>query len=216
MTLSRRLRKALSEQNWLTAIKYRRNKYELKRDIAGYMKRDLDDLGILAAKAPEDMLEDVYTPEKISVFVAALLQEEQTQNRIKELVDKVNNLRKPIIDIQTKLDADRKMNKLSASDRLQLETELKRLEMEGSWRQVDEELDQLIRSVDVRRTRIARLLINHAMRYLIDQYMKVEREIPILNKVTNSMLEAQELAGSIVNKIVAAQVESNNDKKILK
>ena len=49
---------------------------------------------------------------------------------------------------------------------------------------------------------IAKILIDHGIRYLVDQYSNVEEQLPIRNKIIESMLETQELANSIVNKVI--------------
>jgi hypothetical protein len=76
MTLDKKLRESLKRQNWLAATKHRRNRYELVSDYKKYMKRDLQDLTILASKAPDDMLEEVFTADKVSEFLSVLLERE--------------------------------------------------------------------------------------------------------------------------------------------
>jgi hypothetical protein len=76
MTLDKKLRESLKRQNWLAATKHRRNRYELLSDYKKYMKRDLQDLTILASKAPNDILEEVFTADKVSEFLSVLLQRE--------------------------------------------------------------------------------------------------------------------------------------------
>ncbi|MBN1646297.1 hypothetical protein JW868_04630, partial [Candidatus Woesearchaeota archaeon] len=90
------------------------------------MKRDLQDLTILASKAPDDMLEEVFTADKVSEFLSALLQREQHAGHVRQLADKVNAMRKPIYEIQAKLNDSNV--KLSTSQRQKLEEELKRLD----------------------------------------------------------------------------------------
>jgi hypothetical protein len=202
MTLDKKLRESLKRQNWLAATKYRRNRYELVSDYKKYMKRDLQDLTILASKAPEDMLEEVFTPDKVGEFLSALLQMEQHADHVKQLVDKVNTIRKPIYEIQAKLNDSK--TKLSAGQRQKLEEELKRLDAEIPWRQADEELRRAIDEINVRRAKLANLMVAYGVRYLIDQYTNVEQELPIHKLVTQSLLQAEQLAGSIVGKIEAS------------
>jgi hypothetical protein len=66
---------------------------------------------------------------------------------------------------------------------------------------LDEELGRLNRQADLRRARIARVILEHSMRYLIDQYANLEQELPIRKTVTTTMLQSLQLAGSIVNKV---------------
>jgi hypothetical protein len=209
MTLDRRLRESLKKQNWLAAIKHRRNKYELVSDYKKYMKRDLQDLIILASKAPEDMLKEVFTSDKVSEFLSALLQREQHAEHVRQLVDKVNAMRKPIYEIRAKLNDSNV--KLSAGKRQKLEEELKRLDAEIPWRQADEELRGAIEDIDVRRTNLANLMVAYGVRYLIDQYTNVEQELPIHKLVTQSLLQAEQLAGSIVGKIETAAAARSGD-----
>src|SRR5215211_6872731 len=100
MTLRGRLRERLKEQNWREATKYRCNQSEVRKDIQGYMKRDLSDLALLADKSPDEMLQEVFTPDRISEFIGAVLHRQQDQAARKELADRINSLRQPITDIQ--------------------------------------------------------------------------------------------------------------------
>jgi hypothetical protein len=211
MTLDKMLRDSLKKQSWLEATRYRRNKYEVKSDYEKYIKRDLRDLAILASKIPDDMLDETFTPDSINELVAAIFNRRERRKRIEELANRVNQLREPINKIESKLN-DKRL-KLSPEKRNRLQEERKQLDEKIPWRQVDDELRKLIRSIDERRAKIAKVLIDHGIRYLIDQYVNVEEELPIRKRITNSMLEAEELASSIVNKVIAAQVESNNNRK---
>lgn len=207
MTIDRRLRKHLLKHNWLEATKHRRNKYEVKRDYIGYIKRDLQDLAILASKIPNDMLKETFTPDRVNELVAAIFNTEGTRKHIEELANRVHQLREPIHKIESKLND--KSFKLSSEERDILEEKRKQPDEKIPWREADDDLRKLIRSTDERRARIAKVLIDHGTRYLIDQYASVEEELPIVRKITNSMLESHELAGSIVNKIIAANMENN-------
>ena len=200
MTLRNSLRNRLQEQNWLDAISRLKNKYEVRSDIMRYIRRDLQDLALLASKVPEDMLEETFTPNNVNELVAAILNTTVTRKQIVELVNKVTDMRTPIKEIENKLNDS--TLKLSLVERDKLEKKLKELDEEIPWRDVDDELRRLIRSVDERRTMIAKILIDHGIRYLVDQYSNVEEQLPIRNKIIESMLETQELANSIVNKVI--------------
>jgi hypothetical protein len=209
MTLEKGFRERLKRQTWLAANKHRRNKYEVVSDYRRYMMRDLQDLTILAAKAPENLLEDVFTPERVSQFLGSLLQRNQERERISELVDKVNALRKPIIDLEAKLND--KTAKLSSRDRQTLQEELSRLDREIPWWQADEELKREIEHLDVRRAHLANLMVQYGTRYLIDKYANLEQELPIRSLAVKSLLEAEQLAGSIVSKVAAATAASSRE-----
>jgi hypothetical protein len=217
MTLSKSLRAALKEQNWDATMKHRQNQAETRSDVIANMKRDMQDLALLAYRAPDDMLERVYTPDKISEFLGAVLYHEgEDDAAIKALAAEVNRLRQPLTEIQTILDRDsskrNKLRKLSAGKRQRLQHEKERLEADIPWRPVDEELARLIRRVDLRRSRIARVLLELGTRYLIDQYSNLEQELPIRNNVTTTMLQSLQLSNSVVNK-VADITESSGLKK---
>jgi hypothetical protein len=212
MTLDKKLRESLKKENWLAATKRRHNKYELVSDYKKYMKRDLQDLTILASKAPDDMLEEVFTPDKMSEFLSSLLQREQHAEHVRQLVDKVNAMRRPIYEIQAKLNDSK--TKLSAGQRQKLEEELKRLDVEIPWRQADEELRGAIGDIDVRRANLANLMVAYGVRYLIDLYTNVEQDLPIHKLVTQSLLQAEQLADSIVGKIEAAAAARSGDDNV--
>jgi hypothetical protein len=118
-------------------------------------------------------------------------------------------MRKPIYEIQAKLNDSNV--KLSASQRQKLEEQLKRLDVEIPWCQADEELRRAIEHADVRRANLANLMVAYGIRYLIDQYTNIEQELPIRKLITQSLLQSEQLAGSILRKVAEVAAARSGD-----
>ncbi len=129
------------------------------------------------------------------------------------MADEINRLHQPVVQIQSTLNS-KDHHRLSPSERQKLLQEME--QAEARWRQADEEFAKLIRSVDSRRAKIARMLLEFGTTYLINEYAKLEEELSIFKVVTTTMLQSLELGNSIVNKIAdaeAAEVKPTNATK---
>jgi hypothetical protein len=166
------------------------------------MKGDMFVLTLLANKAPDEMLQEVFTADRVGAFIGAVLHYQKDYADLIEFADKRPTMLVPIMDINDRL--ENKEVKLSAKERQRLEQEKARLEADLNSRETILK-DKLIRQLNLRRAKIARILLDHATRYLVSQYLVLESELPIRKTVTNVMQHSIELSDSIVRKIAEAE-----------